>query len=101
MPVTQETRTPVAKFTVITDEFEITSGSFTIAAPKMMGVDNKNENLAAPSLVVPVSSPVVIVMPERETPGMIASACDIPIRMLVLKVIWVISIFLALLRSAQ
>jgi hypothetical protein len=89
------------KLTVIIDEFEITSGSLTTAAPKMMGVDNKNENLAAPSLVVPISNPVVIVMPERETPGMIASAWDIPMSILVLKVMSFISIFLALLRSAQ
>jgi hypothetical protein len=72
-----------------------------MAAPKMMGVDNKNENLAAPSLVTPASNPVVMVMPERETPGIIASAWDIPMSMLVLKVKSFNSIFLALLRSAQ
>ena len=101
MPVVQETSMPIAKFTVITDEFEITSGSLTMAAPKIMGVDSKNENLAAPSLVTPISSPVVIVIPERETPGTIAKAWDIPINILVPKVILFISIFLALLRSAQ
>jgi hypothetical protein len=101
MPVTQETSIPIANSTVIIDEFEITSGSLTTAAPKMMGVDNKNENLAASSLVIPASNPVVIVMPERETPGMIASAWDIPMSILALKVIAFISIFLALLRSAQ
>ena len=66
-----------------------------------MGVDNKNENLAAPSLVTPASNPVVMVIPERETPGMIASAWDIPMSILVQKVMPFISIFLALLRSAQ
>ena len=101
MPVAQETSIPIAKFTVITDEFEITCGSLTMAAPKIIGVDNKNENLAAPSLVTPISSPVVIVIPERETPGTIAKAWDIPINILVPKVILFISIFLALLRSAQ
>ena len=74
MPVIQETSIPIVKFTVITDGFEITPGSLTMAAPKMMGVDSKNENLAAPSLVTPPNSAVVIVIPERETPGTIASA---------------------------
>ncbi len=101
MPIIQETTIPITKLTVTMDGFEITSGSLTTAAPKMMGVDNKNENLAAPSLVVPVSNPVVIVMPERETPGMIASAWDIPMSILVRKVMSFISILLALLRSAQ
>jgi len=101
IPVMQETSIPITKLKVIIDEFEITCGSFTMAAPRIMGVDSKNENLAAPSLVIPVSSPVVIVMPERETPGMIASAWDIPMSILAPKVIWFISMFLALLRSAQ
>ena len=101
MPVTQETSIPTIKLTVIMDEFEITYGSLTIAAPRMMGVDNRNENRAAPSLVIPISSPVVMVMPERETPGMIANVCDVPISILVPKVISFIAIFLALLRSAQ
>jgi hypothetical protein len=72
-PVMQETSIPIPKFTVITEEFEITPGSLTIAAPKIIGVESKNENLAAPSLFTPMSSPVVIVIPERETPGMIAT----------------------------
>ena len=74
MPVMQDTSMPTIKFKVITDGFVATPGSLTMAAPKMMGVDSKNENLAAPSLVSPVSSPVVIVIPDRETPGTIASA---------------------------
>jgi len=101
MPVMQETRIPIVKFTFIIDECEITFGSFTTAAPKIMGVDNKNENLAAPCRVTPINNPVVIVIPERETPGIIASTWDIPIRILVPKVILFISIFLVLLRSAQ
>jgi hypothetical protein len=51
---------------VITDGFEIMYGSFTMAAPKIMGVDNSNENLAAPFLVNPVISPAVIVTPDNE-----------------------------------
>jgi len=74
IPVTQETSIPIIKLTVIMDEFEMTCGSLTMAAPRMMGADNRNENRAAPSLVTPVSNPVVIVTPERETPGMIARA---------------------------
>src|SRR4030042_441754 len=83
MPVIQETAIPIVKSTVITEESEITPGSLNMAAPKMMGVDSKNENLAAPSLVSPISSPVVIVIPERETPGMVAGAWEIPMNILV------------------
>ncbi len=101
MPVIQETSIPIAKSTVIAEGSEIRPGSLTMAAPKMMGVDSKKENLAAPSLVSPISSPVVIVMPERETPGIIAKAWDIPINRLVPKVIWFISTFLELRRSTQ
>ena len=101
MPVVQETSIPAIKLTVIMDESEMTCGSLITAAPRMMGADNRNENRAAPSLVIPISSPVVIVMPERETPGMIANAWDIPMSMLVPKVILFIPIFSALLRSAQ
>jgi hypothetical protein len=92
---------PIVKLSEITDEFEIRCGSLTKAAPKIMGVDNKNENLAAPSLVIPIHNPVVIVTPERETPGIMASAWEIPITRLVPNVIVFISLFLALLRSAQ
>lgn len=74
MPVMKETRTPIIKFTVISDGFDIRWGSLTRAAPNIMGADNKNENLAAPSLVSPINNPMVMVIPERETPGMIASA---------------------------
>ena len=86
-PVIHETAIPIAKSTVITEGSEIRPGNLTMAAPKMMGVASKNENLAAPSLFKPISSPVVIVIPERETPGMIARAWDIPINRLVPKVI--------------
>ncbi len=72
IPAIHETAVPTRKLTVIPDEFEITPGSLTMAAPKMMGVDSKNENRAAPSLVIPMNSPVVIVMPERDTPGIMA-----------------------------
>ena len=101
MPVIHETAIPIIKSAVIAEGSEITPGNLTMAAPKMMGVDNKNENLAAPSLVSPISNPVVIVIPERETPGMIASAWDIPMNRQVPKVIWFISVFLELRRSAQ
>ncbi len=90
MPAIQEIIMPIAKFPVIIDEFEMTCGSLTRVAPKIMGVDNKNENRTAPSLVIPINNPVVIVIPERETPGIIASVWDIPIKRLVRRVILVI-----------
>ena len=86
MPVRHETVVPIIKSRVIAEGFERTPGSLTMAAPKMIGVDSRNENLAAPSLLSPIRSPVVIVTPERETPGMIAKAWDIPMHRLVPKV---------------
>ena len=101
MPAIQDITTPTVKFTVIMDEFEMTCGSLTKVAPKIMGVDNKNENRTAPSLVNPVNNPAVIVIPERETPGIIASVWDTPIHRLVPRVMSFICIYLALFRSAQ
>ena len=84
----QETSIPTKKLKVIILGFAITSGSFTMAAPKIIGADSKKEKRAALSRVSPVNRPVVIVIPERDTPGMIAKACDNPIRKLVPKLMF-------------
>ena len=44
------------------------------AAAKVIGVASKNENFAAPSLSTPIPLATVIVIPERDTPGMKANA---------------------------
>ena len=49
------------------------------AAPAIIGVAKKNENLAAASLVKPKHLAVVIVIPDLETPGIKAKACEHPI----------------------
>lgn len=56
-------------------------------APNTIGVDNRNEYLAVDSLSTPIILPVVIVTPERDTPGINANACDIPIINVCLNVI--------------
>ena len=48
--------------------------------PKIKGTTIKKENRAAFSLSIPKSTAVDIVAPEREIPGRIAIACEIPIR---------------------
>ena len=48
--------------------------SFTRAAPAMIGADMRKEKRAASSRFNPAKSPVVIVMPDLEIPGMIAAA---------------------------
>ena len=53
-----------------------------IPAPQIAGIANKNENLAASLDEIPNIIPIVIVIPEREIPGKIAKACDIPIKKL-------------------
>ena len=74
IPVMQETIMPTMKLVVISSGLDATKGSFTRAAPKMIGVDSRKENRAAPSRVSPRTSPVEMVIPDRETPGMIARA---------------------------
>jgi len=56
-----------------------------IPAPQIAGIANKNENLAASLDEIPNIIPIVIVIPEREIPGKIAKACDIPIKKLFLR----------------
>ena len=70
----KETKMPVIKLIFTTDGCDIRKGSLTRAAPNIMGAASKKENLAAPSLVSPIDNPMVMVIPERETPGIIASA---------------------------
>jgi len=43
-------------------------------APKTIGIDSKKENLAAVSRFNPRHIPAIIVMPEREVPGIKAMA---------------------------
>ena len=74
MPVIQDTDMPTIKSIVMTEGFEIIWGSLSTAAPKIIGVDSKKENRAAPSRVSPIINPVVMVIPERETPGITARA---------------------------
>ena len=42
------------------------------------GIDSRNENRAAASRVSPRNSPAVIVVPDRDAPGISASACAVP-----------------------
>ena len=44
-----------------------------------MEIDNKNEKRAALSRLKPSIKPIVIVIPEREVPGIKATACARPI----------------------
>ena len=50
-----------------------------IHAPKITGIDSKNENLAASFGGIPKYMHIDIVEPDLETPGIIATACAIPI----------------------
>jgi len=54
-------------------------------APKIIGILNKNENLAAVILSNPANNPVAIVKPERENPGNAAKPCAIDINIATLK----------------
>ena len=60
---------------------DVSSRSFVFksAAPKIIGIESKNENFAATRRDKPSQSPAVKVIPEREVPGINASACAKPI----------------------
>ena len=64
---------------------DIGSIAVRIPAPEIAGIANKNENLAASLGGIPNIIPVVIVIPDLEIPGIIANACDKPIKKLLLK----------------
>ena len=51
-----------------------------IVAPKIAGIANIKENFAASLLETPSRSANEIVMPERDMPGIIAKAWDMPIK---------------------
>src|SRR5271169_4531064 len=96
-PVMQETMTPITKSPVIRDGWARRCGTFTRAAPRMMGVERRKENLAALSRVRPEASPVVMVIAQRETPGITAGAWEMPMARLVPRVI----VFLAFILAPQ
>ena len=56
-----------------------------IVAASTIGADSINEYFAVASLFTPNNLPVVIVMPDRDTPGMNAKLCDNPIINVCLK----------------
>ena len=56
----------------------ISLGKCETTAPAISGVERRKENLVAASRVNPRNRPVVIVMPERDTPGKSAKACALP-----------------------
>ena len=54
----------------------------TIAAREIAGMPKRKENFAASSLSQPDTKAVEIVIPDLETPGIIAKACETPIKKL-------------------
>ena len=54
----------------------------TIAAIEIAGKPKRKENFAASALPQPDKKAVEIVMPDLETPGKIAKACETPIKKL-------------------
>ena len=67
--------------------FKVKSFSFKTAAPAIIGIESKKEILALATLVKPKNKAALIVMPERETPGIIAKACAQPIKSII-KSVW-------------
>ena len=61
----------------------------TNAAKEIEGIPRRNENLAASFLLHPDKRAIEIVAPERDTPGIIAKACAIPMY----KLFWYLWLF--------
>ena len=58
---------------------KVALGNCRIVAPRIAGMARRNENDITSSFFIPNSNPVEIVEPDLDIPGMIASACEIPI----------------------
>ena len=63
----------------------------TKAANEIEGMPKRKENFAASFLSQPDKSAIEIVAPERDTPGIIANACEIPINKL-LRYLWLLKL---------
>ena len=68
------------------------SVTFKIAAPEIIGTDNKNVNLVAALFDNPTSLANKMVVPLLENPGIIASACDNPMMIACFKLIYSYSV---------
>ena len=62
------------------------SEKFRITAPNIAGIERRKENLIAFCLLNPKSIPVLVVEPERDIPGIKASAWESPIMNVFFKV---------------
>ena len=60
---------PISITWICSLDAENKSGSFTILAPRIIGVARRKENLAAFSRVSPRKSPVEILIPDLDDPG--------------------------------
>ncbi len=69
-------------------------------APRIAGIANKNENLIAATMLRPKYKLAVIVIPDRDTPGMIAKHCAQPMNKASLTVIFCLP-YLDLLSHTQ
>ena len=76
-------KTPIKNGKLITKSLHL----YNVAAATI-GVESKNEYLATDSLFTPNALPIVIVTPERDTPGINARACDNPIKNVCFNVIF-------------
>ena len=76
IPATKALRNPTKKIEL--NSIALVLLIRNIPAPKIIGVASKKENLAADSRFKSENRPAAIVMPEREIPGMIASAWAMP-----------------------
>jgi hypothetical protein len=78
-PVTADTVKPTnSEKPSLPEAIVVISLNFNATAPKIMGAEIRNENRAAASRLNLRPMPPAIVTPERDTPGIMAIACEIP-----------------------
>ena len=75
MPTIKLAKTPTKNGKLNTKSFIL-----KIVAANTIGADSIKEYLAADSLSTPIALPVVIVIPDLETPGINAKHCERPIK---------------------
>ena len=77
-PVMNEARNPATSGPVATLAVSSPPAASSSVSPRIGARTMRNENWATAVFLLPSSSPVAMVEPERESPGMAAHACASP-----------------------
>ena len=77
-PVTNEAANPAASVPVAMPAVRSPLAASSSVSPRIGASTIRNENCATAAFLLPSNSPVAMVVPERDSPGMAAQACARP-----------------------